>query len=175
MSWPLRPIWGVWKHSQWISHTPKKTRDRHQNQVSSMLRTKVTDWSFYLILTEPKWQFWQLRPIWGVWKRSQWISHTQKPRDRHQNQVSSMSRTKLIDLAILPYFDWPQNGHFGHSGQSEVSENGPNAFPMPKNLGIGIKIKSLACTEPKLQNSPFISQGAFYSKIGKSELALDRS
>ena len=65
------------------------------------------------------------------------------------------------------------NGHFGHSGQSEVSENGPNAFPMPKNLGIGIKIKSLACTEPKLQNSPFISQGAFYSKIGKSELAMD--
>ena len=36
------------------------------------------------------------------------------------------------------------NGHFGHSGQSEVSENGPNRFPIPKNLGIDTKIKSLA-------------------------------
>ena len=46
------------------------------------------------------------------------------------------------------------NGHFGHSGQSEVTENGPNRFPMPKNLGIDIKIKSVACSEPKLQFWP---------------------
>ena len=44
-----------------------------------------------------------------------------------------------------------QNGHFGHSGQSE---NGLNGFPMPKNLGIDTKIKSLACSEPKLQFRP---------------------
>ena len=29
-----------------------------------------------------------------------------------------------------------KNGHFGHFGQSEVAENGPNQFPMPINLGI---------------------------------------
>ena len=34
------------------------------------------------------------------------------------------------------------NSHFGHSGQSEMSENGLNGFPMPKNLGIDTKIKS---------------------------------
>ena len=43
---------------------------------------------------------------------------------------------------------------FGHSGQSEVFENGPNGFPMPRNLGIDTKIKSLACSERKLQIRP---------------------
>ena len=42
------------------------------------------------------------------------------------------------------------NGDFGHSGQSEVSENGPNGFPMPENLGMDTKIKSLARSKPKL-------------------------
>ena len=47
-------------------------------------------------------------------------------------------------LAILHYFDCLKS-EFGHSGQSEVFENGPNEFPIPKTLGIDIKIKSLAC------------------------------
>ena len=47
-----------------------------------------------------------------------------------------------------------ENGHFGHFGQSEVAENGPNGFPMPRNLGIDTKIKSLACSERKLQIWP---------------------
>ena len=47
------------------------------------------------------------------------------------------------------------NGHFAHSGQSEVSENGPNGFPMPKNLGIDTKIMSLACSELKLEVWPY--------------------
>ena len=33
-------------------------------------------------------------------------------------------------------------------------EIGPNGFPMPKNLGIDTKIKSLACSERKLQIRP---------------------
>ena len=41
-------------------------------------------------------------------------------------------------------------GHFGHSGQSGVSEKGPNRFPVPKTLGIDIKIKYVACSEAKL-------------------------
>ena len=48
------------------------------------------------------------------------------------------------------------NGRFSHSGQSEVSGNGPNGFPMPKNLGIDNKINSLACSEQKLQIWPYI-------------------
>ena len=47
------------------------------------------------------------------------------------------------------------NDHFGHSGESEVSANGLNRFPMPKILGIDTKIKSLTCSEPKLQFKPF--------------------
>ena len=41
--------------------------------------------------------------------------------------------------------------NFGHSGQSEESDNGPNGFPMSQNLGIDTKIKSLALSKPKLQ------------------------
>ena len=47
------------------------------------------------------------------------------------------------------------NGRFGHLGQYEVSENDPNEFTMPQNLGIDTKIKSLACSEQKVQIWPF--------------------
>ena len=40
---------------------------------------------------------------------------------------------------------------FSTSSRSEAHENGPKGFPIPKNLGFDIKIKSLACSEPKLQ------------------------
>ena len=43
------------------------------------------------------------------------------------------------------------NGRFGHLGQYEVSENDPNEFPMPQNLGIDTKIEYLAYSQPKLQ------------------------
>ena len=46
------------------------------------------------------------------------------------------------------------NGHFGHLGVAEVSENGLNEFTMAQNLGIDTKIKSLACSERKLQIRP---------------------
>ena len=35
-------IWGVWKWSYWIKHGPKPG-DRHQDQLSRMFRTKVTN------------------------------------------------------------------------------------------------------------------------------------
>ena len=97
---------------------------------------------------------WPLRPIWGVWKLYQWISHAQRPADRHRNQVSSILRTKVRSWPfyhILGSHKW----QFGHSGQSGVSENGPNGFPVPKNLGIDTKIKSLRCSEHKLLFMPF--------------------
>ena len=105
-----------------------------------------------MVKNDQKWPFWPLRSIWGVWKWSQWISHAQKPWDRHQNQVSSMFRTKVRNFHWI-FWNWPKmakNGHFGHSGQSEVSENGPNEFLMPKNLGRDAKNKYLAGSEPKL-------------------------
>ena len=105
-----------------------------------------------------KWPFWPLfRSFWGVWKWLQWISHAPKPGDTHQNQVSRTPRTKVTSLAIAWPFEWPKMAEmailpndFGHLGHSEVSENGPNGFPMPNNLGIDTKITFLECSEPKL-------------------------
>ena len=48
-----------------------------------------------------------------------------------------------------------KNGHFGHSGQSEVLHNDAIEFPMGQKLGIDIQIKSLVCSECKLQIWPF--------------------
>ena len=67
-----------------------------------------------------------------------------------------------------PPYSWP-------TWKSVASETGPKWFLILKNLEFDTKTKSLANSEAKLWNSPFISQGAFYSKIGKSELAMDRS
>ena len=60
----------------------------------------------------------------------------------YQNQVSN--------LAIYP-ISIDKNAHFGHSGQSDVSQNGLKWFPMSKNLGIDTKIKSLGLSKQKLQ------------------------
>ena len=92
-----------------------------------------------------------------------------------KNKSLACSEQKFQIWACLSHYDWPnwpkitKNGHFGHSGQSEVSENGPIEFPIPKNLGIDTKNKSLACSEPKLQIwaclSHYESLGASYVKI----------
>ena len=58
-------------------------------------------------------------------------------------QVWPFEWPKMAEMAILP-------NDFGHLGHSEVSENGPNGFPMPNNLGIDTKITFLECSEPKL-------------------------
>ena len=64
------------------------------------------------------------------------------------------SRSEFPKFTKIVTTDW---------GQSEVSENGPNEFPIPKNLGIDTKIKSLACSEPKLQFHSLKSSLASYS------------
>ena len=48
------------------------------------------------------------------------------------------------------------NVHFGHLGQSGVSENGLNGFPMPKTLGIDTKTKPLAPFGPIPPLTPHI-------------------
>ena len=73
-----------------------------------------------------------------------------------------------LSLASYTSCSWP-------TWQSVASENGPKWFLILINLEFDTKTKSLSYSEAKLWNSPFISQGAFYSKIGKSELAMDRS
>ena len=59
-----------------------------------------------------------------------------------------------------------KNDLYGHLGVAEVSENGPNEFPMAQNLGIDTKIKSLACLEAKLQILPFSPYKGKYSIFG---------
>jgi len=62
-----------------------------------------------------------------------------------------------------------KNGHFGHSGQSEEYDNGPNGFPMAQNMGIDTKIKSLAHSKPKLQNWSF---SAIFSFLYLNEIGV---
>ena len=66
----FRLIWSSWKWSQMIPNT-KKYGDRHQNQVSSMVRSKVTNYltidqiSFY----GRKCGFWRITKLLRNWKR----------------------------------------------------------------------------------------------------------
>ena len=61
-----------------------------------------------------------------------------------------------------------ENGIFGHVGQSEVSENGPNEFAMPQNPRIYTKILFLACSELKLQVWPCYGH---FGHLGHSEVS----
>ena len=65
--------------------TPNEFPIPPKNQVSSMLRTKVTNLAILPYFDWTQMATWTLRPIGGIWKLSQSISHTQNPRDRHQN------------------------------------------------------------------------------------------
>ena len=61
--------------------------------------------------------FLTFRLIWDLWKWFQMIPHAQKPGVCHQNHVSSLSRRKVTDLAILKgmifpnYFLTPPKNH----------------------------------------------------------------
>ena len=148
-------IWGVWKWSYWIKHGPKPG-DRHQDQLSRMFRTKVTNLDI-LSFKWPKWTqmaFRPLRSIWGVWKWYHWISHVQKHSDWHQDWGSiacSKPKVQIWPFELILSGQMATNGHFGHSDQSEVSGNGTIGFPMYKNIVIDTKIKAQACSKPNLQ------------------------
>ena len=119
----------------------------------------------------------QLLFSWLCWKVA--LSHslihslsTCWPTFVFMSHVSCLPQNRGIDTKITflsfsepklrPFFwtfEWPwmaENGDFGHMGQSEVSQNGPNEFALPQNLGIDTKINSLACSEQKLQIWPYI-------------------
>ena len=52
--------------------------------------------------------FLTFRLIWGLWKWFQMIPHAQKPGVCHQYHVSSLSRRKVTDLAILRGMIFPK-------------------------------------------------------------------
>ncbi len=52
--------------------------------------------------------FLTFRLIWDLWKWFQMIPHAQKPGVCHQNHVSSLSRRKVTDLAILKGMIFPK-------------------------------------------------------------------
>ena len=128
-------------------------------------------WPVYLILTGwngQKWPFGHSGQIWLVFQfghsgqsevsengPNEFLMPKNLGRDA-KNKYLAGSEPKL---PVWPCFliltdrngqKWP----FGHSGQSEVPENGPNGFLIPKNLGIDTKIKPLAWSEPKLEIWP---------------------
>ena len=124
--WPLRSFWGFWKWSQRISHATKPG-NRHQNHVSSMLRTKVTSLAFFMVIwvaiNGRKLPFWPLGSFWVVWKWSQWISHAPKSGDRQpkssfyhaQNQSYKFGHFMVIWVAMngrkWPF--WPRRSIWG--------------------------------------------------------------
>ena len=118
-----------------------------------------------LACSEPKFQFHSLklslasyypstlflsfRSIWGSWKWSQLITHTQKHWVWHQNQVYQSNNftpwSCSWPLTAPPHCSWPLD-------TSETLECDPKWFLLPKNICFDVKIKSLVCSEPKLQN-----------------------
>ena len=86
----------------------------------------------------PEWLFWPLRSVWGIWNSSQMISHAQKHGDRHQNQVSSMFRTKVRYLTILTGRNgqkWPKNGNLASQVDLRCLKMVAMNFSCPKTWG----------------------------------------
>ena len=100
--WPLRSFWGFWKWSQRISHATKPG-NRHQNHVSSMLRTLVTNLAILW------WLEWPKMAISATLANLRWLKMVPMdfPGHRHQNHISRMLRTKVMGLAIVWSFELP--------------------------------------------------------------------
>ena len=109
---------------------------------SYSLKFSLTSYSPYRLFSA-------FRSILGFWKWSQMIPHTQKPGVLKKNQISSLHRSWVTPRGR----PWPPTARTGcscPSGPSEASGNGPKWFAIPKNLGVAIKIKSLACSKVEL-------------------------
>ena len=69
------------------------------------------------------------------WKWFHRISHAPKPGDRHQNQVSSMVRIQVTNLATLPQLEWPkwpQMAILATQVSLRCLKMAPIDFPYPK-------------------------------------------
>ena len=87
----------------------------------------------------PSTLFLSFRSIWGSWKWSQLITHTQKHWVWHQNQVYQSNNFTPWSCSwppsAPPPCSWP-------SDQSEALVNGPKWFSIPKNHGLDTKLVS---------------------------------
>ena len=135
LKWPWPPTAHFWSSGQLGG--PENSLKWFLIPKNMMLDTKIKSlaWSEAELLNYSlKWSltsyrhyfsFLMFRSIWGFWKWSQMISHTQKHGDRHQNQVSSITTSKVRNLhpeGVLDHI-W---------------------FLIPQTMGIDTKIKSLA-------------------------------
>ena len=94
----FRLIWSSWKWSQMILHI-KRHWFWHQNQVCSMFSIpnfKFHPLKLFLASCSPSTLFLAHMTICGFWKWSQMISNPHKPGVWHQNQVSSIFRSKVM-------------------------------------------------------------------------------
>ena len=156
-------MWDFWKQFQSIAHT-QEPGYRHKNQVSSYPRTKVT---------RSGRKFFRLAGERGM-RTSILLGGSRNfgPRIARDLIFVSIPRFRgmrnwlelLPEVSCLPQAKWlsgqktsrwanllvflPDN-HFTW-GRCETSGNSFNQLPIPKNLGIDTKIKSLAILEPKL-------------------------
>ena len=87
--------------------------------------------------------FLTFRLIWDLWKWFQMIPHAQKPGVCHQNHVSSLSRRKVTDLAILKgmifpkYFLTPPKNH-------EIGKNSKNGVHFILSVFKVVRVKVLS-------------------------------
>ena len=115
----FRSIWGSQKWSQVIPQTPKH-RVWYQHQVHSMLNLLLHSRKLSLASYSPSSLFLTFRSISGSRKWFQMIPSTKKTGVRHQNEVSSMARSKVTIIWHSISLDWLnlQQGDF-----DEKSEN----------------------------------------------------
>ena len=64
-----------------------------------------------------------------------------------------------VSVRLIYPISIDQNGHFGHSGQSQ---NGPKWFPISKNLRSDTKIKSLGLSKQNLQFWDFLVPWTYF-------------
>ena len=105
-----------------------------------MFRTKVTISLLEVILglRQPLYPVLDLQVELRLMKWSQMIPHTQKHRDRHQKQVSSMFRTKVTIslLEVVLGLLQPLHHFLDLQVDLRLMKMVPNDFPWPKTLGL---------------------------------------
>ena len=108
-------------------------------------------------------QFLAFRSIWGFWKQSQMISHTQKHLFCHQNHVSSMLRswvTSQVRISLHEFLlDLLQPLHPVLVIQVDLRPLliRSQLIPIPQNIGFATRTMSLACSEAELLLQVWIS------------------
>ena len=158
-------MWDFWKQFQSIAHT-QEPGYRHKNQISSYPRTRVirSGQKLFRLASErgrrtsillgesrnfgPRIArdliFVSIPRFIGM---RNWLELFPEVSRLHQKKwVSSQKVCRYANLhnfRLDNHFTW---------GRCETSGNSFNQLPIPKNLGIDTKIKSLALLEPKLRD-----------------------